>query len=194
MEKTKKIVLLLLLALLAVSVCFNVHLKSEGLYKNVERITFVDTIPYYKPIPKDSTVIRYVTHRLPVSDDMEDNFPNKSDPIIPETPTKKPNIVTNTQDSLRDFGKSVPDSADVLIPITQKIYKDSTYTAWVSGYNPSLDSLIFRMHREVITVKEYQKPKRMSIGVQVGYGMTLKGTPQFAPYVGIGVSYNLFSF
>ena len=158
------------------------------------RTTIVDTIAYYKPILKDSTVINYVTVRLPKSDDKEDNFPNKTLTKLPESVQKFPESDKNLQDSVQNFGKIVPDSVNVVIPITQKVYDEDTYTAFVSGYNPSLDSLIFKMPREVVTIKEYSKPKRWSVGVQVGYGVTLKGTPQFAPYVGIGVSYNLFSF
>ena len=128
-------------------------------------------------------VTRYVTQRLPVVDDKEDNFPNKGN-----------NDELNIPQSDNNVAENIPDSADVVIPITQKVYEDSTYTAYVSGYNPQLDSLIFRMPREVITIKEYQKPKRWGIGIHAGYGMTIKGTPQFAPYIGIGISYNLFSF
>ena len=175
MERLKNIALALFLALFIASLCFNVHFcttKQGGVYRDTLRTTFVDTSSYYKPVPKDSVVIRYITQRLPVVDDKEDNFPNKGN-----------NVAEN-----------IPDSADVVIPITQKVYEDSSYTAYVSGYNPLLDSLIFRMPKEIITIREYQKPKRWGVGLQVGYGMNVKGTPQFTPYIGIGVSYNLFSF
>lgn len=171
MKKTKKIVLLLLLALFVVSACFNVHLyKSKGLYKNVEKITFVDTIPYYKPIPKDSTVIKYISVRLP-----EDNCED---------------IVMSADNDI----DSKQDSIAVQIPIIQKVYENSNYTAYISGYNPSLDSLILKMSRELITIKEYSKPKRWNVGIQAGYGLTLSRQLHIAPYVGIGISYNLFSF
>ena len=197
-KRLKYIVCILFLMLfIATSLCLNVHQCSN---RNVEpymdtiRTTIVDTIAYYKPILKDSTVINYVTVRLPKADDKEDNFPNKTVTKLPESVQKFPESDKNLQDSVQNFGKIVPDSVNVVIPITQKVYDEDTYTAFVSGYNPSLDSLIFKMPREVVTIKEYSKPKRWSVGVQVGYGVTLKGTPQVAPYVGIGVSYNLFSF
>ena len=198
-KRLKYIVCILFLMLfIATSLCLNVHQCSN---RNVEpymdtiRTTIVDTIAYYKPILKDSTVINYVTVRLPKADDKEDNFTNKTVTKLPESVQKFPESDKNLQDSVQNFSKSVPeDSVTVQIPITQKVYEDSTYTAYVSGYRASLDSLVFKMPREVITIKEYSKPKRWSVGVQVGYGVTLKGTPQFAPYVGIGVSYNLFSF
>lgn len=199
MERIKNIALFLFLAVFVASLFLNVRHYAGGTaepYRDTIRTTFVDTIPYYKPVPKEEKPLGNITAKLPVSV-----------PKLPENVQKFPESGKNLQDSVLNFGKSVPDdhfedmdekvtpdSADVVVPITQTIYEDSTYTAYVSGYNASLDSLIFRMPREVITVKEYQKPKRWSIGIQVGYGMTLKGTPQFAPYVGIGVSYNLFSF
>lgn len=85
------------------------------------------------------------------------------------------------------------DSVDVEIPITQKRYADSTYTAWVSGYRPSLDSIHIYPRHEVVTITNTirQKPKRWNVGLNVGYGLTPKG---LQPYVGVGVSYNLFSF
>ena len=197
MERLKNIALLLFLALFLASLLLNVHHYTGGTEepnRDTIKTTFVDTIPYYKPVPKDSTVIKYVTATLPKADDKEDNFPNKTVTELTESVQKFPESGKNLQDSVQNFGKTVPDSVNVVIPITQKVYDEDTYTAFVSGYNPSLDSLIFKMPREVVTIKEYSKPKRWSVGVQVGYGVTLKGTPQFAPYVGIGVSYNLFSF
>ena len=201
MEKVKNIALLLFLAVFVASLCLNVHhctMREQEPYRDTIRTTFVDTIPYYKPVPKEEKPLGNITAKLPVSV-----------PKLPENVQKFPESGKNLQDSVQNFGKSVPndhfedmgekvtpDSAEVIVPITQTVYEDSTYTAYVSGYRASLDSLIFRMPREVTTITNthYQKPKRWSVGIQVGYGMTLKGTPQFAPYVGIGVSYNLFSF
>lgn len=193
MERIKNIALILFLAVFVASLCLNVHHytgKVQEPYRDTIRTTYVDTIPYHKPIPKDSTVINYVTVKLPTS------VPEKSESV-----PKLPENGKILQDSVQNFGKSVPDkvtpdSANVVVPITQTVYEDSTYTAYVSGYRASLDSLIFRMPREVTTITNthYHKPKRWSVGIQVGYGMTLKGTPQFTPYVGVGVSYNLFSF
>lgn len=157
--------------------------KSGTPVPDTMRVTIFDTIAYHQPAPKEEKPLGSITAKLPVSV-----------PKLPETPPKTPDFVPNTQDSLGNFGKSVPDSADVFIPITQKVYEDSTYTAYVSGYNASLDSLILRMPHETTTITKRPKPKRWSIGIQVGYGMTLRGTPQFAPYIGVGVSYNLFSF
>ena len=208
MERLKNIVLLLFLAVFVASLCLNIHHytgKGQEPYRDTIRTTFVDTIPYYKPVPKEEKPLENITAKLPVS------VPKLPENVLklPENVLKLPENALKLQDSVQNFGKSVPeehfedmgemvtpDSAYVVVPISQTVYEDSTYTAYVSGYRATLDSLIFRMPREITTITNthYQKPKRWSVGIQVGYGMTLKGTPQFSPYVGIGVSYNLFSF
>lgn len=108
------------------------------------------------------------------TDDKEDNFPNKSE----------------QKSGLKDEQK--PDSVSVQIPITQRVYETEQYRAVVSGYRPNLDDLVIYQPTQVVRIKD--KPKRWGIGVQVGYGMTVNGKPQFTPYIGIGVSYNLFAF
>lgn len=176
MVSIKNIALVLFLAVFIGSISLNIHnytSKGDKQYKDTLRIVFVDTIPFYKPIPKDSTVINYVTVKLPAKDVQEDNFPKIEQP---------------EKDS---------DSTDVVVPITQTIYEDSTYTAYVSGYRASLDSLIFRMPREVTTITTtipVQKPKRWGVGIHLGYGVTINSQPKFVPYIGVGISYNLFSF
>lgn len=139
--------------------------KSES-FTDVDSVTYVDTIPYYQPVPKDSLVIRYKTVTLPVS----------------------------SKDSA---GNIQHDSMNVTIPITQKSYKDSTYQAWVSGYEPCLDSIKVFPKNTVITITQTQtstiyKKKRFGPGVQVGIGCNTNG--QISPYIGIGVTYNIFSW
>lgn len=149
------------------------YLIEHPEYNEPIRDTVFDTIPYYKPVPRDSLVIKYITDRLPNAgnDDKEDNFP--------------------ITDSV------IADSSDVVIPITQKTYTDdSTYMAYISGYMTSLDSLMI-LNREIVTTMSpcpVQQNKKWSIGVQVGYGVTFNNTPQFTPYIGIGLSYKLFNF
>lgn len=86
------------------------------------------------------------------------------------------------------------DSAGVNIPLTQKQYCDSTYTAWVSGYEASLDSIRVYKKREVVTVNKIIKepPNRFVISLNIGYGLTPYNGLQ--PYIGVGVGYKLFSF
>ena len=143
--------------------CENGKGRIEGRIKtDTTRVTVVDTVPYLKPVARDSVVVRYVTKKLP--------------------------IVYNTVHPI------CIDSADVNIPITQKQYCDSTYTAWVSGYEPSLDSIRVYKKREVVTINKIIKepPNRFVVSLNIGYGLTPYNGLQ--PYIGIGVGYKLFSF
>ena len=169
MGKAKNIILTVLSALLVVSVCFNIRQCSTGgeAYQDTIRTTFVDTVQFYKPMLRDSVVVRYITEILPVLHDT---------------------CKTDTVNMAYLNGK---DSIKVEIPISGKVYEDSTYTAYVSGYRASLDSIFVYPRREVVRIKERSKPKRWGIGIQAGYGV---GSDGFSPYFGIGLSYNLFDF
>lgn len=175
MEKAKNITLAVLAVLLAASLFFNVRYMKVGkaAYQDSVRITYVDTIPYYKPVPKDSTVIRYITEVLPV---VRDSCNNGGE-IIPDS--------CNNEDIF------ISDSVKVSIPITSKVYEDSTYRVHVSGYHVNLDSIFIYPTREVITITPKEKDKRWGLGIHAGYGFGKNG---HGPYIGIGVSYNLFRF
>lgn len=98
--------------------------------------------------------------------------------------------ISNSNDST---DSEETDSVSMIeLPITQSVYEDSLYRAYVSGFDARMDSLILYPRSEMVTITKHPKPKRWSVGVQMGYGMTLKGTPQFAPYFGVGVSYRVF--
>ena len=88
------------------------------------------------------------------------------------------------------------DTAYIALPRETRVYKDSTYRAEVSGYQPSLDRIEIFHSSRVITSESVQIPKRKrwGVGVQVGYGATLERQPQLVPYVGLGVSYNILSW
>lgn len=75
---------------------------------------------------------------------------------------------------------------EVIIPISQKVYKDSSYTAWVSGYRPRLDSI--KVVNSVVTRNVVRPAKRLGVGIQGGVGMTPKGVQ---PYIGIGVGWRI---
>jgi len=81
------------------------------------------------------------------------------------------------------------DSAAVVLPITQVVYSATDYRAWVSGYEPRLDSI--KVFPRTVTVREtiYKPPSRFSVGVQAGYGITPKG---LQPYIGVGVGVRIF--
>ena len=89
------------------------------------------------------------------------------------------------------------DTTYVALPRTQREYQDSLYHAWVSGYQPALDSIsVFgRTEIHTVTIREKEKPKRWGIGLQAGMGLTTAdGKVVTAPYVGVGLTYSLLSF
>lgn len=144
--------------------CENGKGRIEGRIKtDTTRVTVVDTVPYVKPVARDSVVVRYVTKKLPIVHD-----------------TVHPICI---------------DSAGVNIPIIQKQYCDSTYTAWVSGYDVRLDSIRVYTRREVVTISRTIKGggkggyKRLGVNIGLGVGITPKGVQ---PYVGVGIGHRLF--
>ena len=91
-------------------------------------------------------------------------------------------------DSIKTEGNSI------LLPRETKTYEDSTYRAVVSGYKPSLDTLmVYPKTTYIVTekVREIEKKQRFNIGLQVGSGYGIF-TKQPDVYVGIGFQYNLW--
>ena len=91
------------------------------------------------------------------------------------------------------------DTVLVHLPIEQRQYSDPRYTAWVSGYRPQLDSIQIYPQTTTITntTTITHKPKKphFSIGIQTGYGVSIiNNQVRPAPYLGIGISYQILSW
>ena len=75
----------------------------------------------------------------------------------------------------------------------QRVYEDKEYKAFVSGFQPRLDSIYVYpktiYETKVSTRKEW---RRFTYGMQVGVGvvMPFNSSPSFGGYVGIGIGYN----
>ena len=121
------------------------------------RDTIVDTIKVVKPIAVDSVVTRYKWV----------NVERVKDTTI-----------------VNEVSEVVFDTIRVRLPIESKHYSTTNYDAWVSGYEPCLDSI--KVYNREVIVKP--KKSRWSVGVQGGVGMTPKG---LQPYIGVGVGYRL---
>lgn len=198
--------------------------------------TYVDTIPYYQPVAKDSAVIRYVTRTLPVKGRVNITT-NKTDTFLAENSRSAVLRLHSAEqvqaqlcsrlheDVAQNNGENIPplyasvgfadpaharqkeselsllslnrsgdsDSATVAIPITQKRYDGDNYRAYVSGYEPNLDSIFVFPKTTVIRERSYKPPNKWHIGITGGYGYGFK-SKQAEPYIGIGITYSIISF
>ena len=136
-----------------------------------------------------------VTERIRVETKVKRDTVKISDPTLVHDTIVKYVRVKMPIYHFRDTAKKIEDSADVSVPITQAVYSDSTYKAWVSGYLARLDSIEVYRKNTIITrtiEKTITKPpRRWGVGISagVGYGTTSK---QIEPYIGIGWTYILF--
>lgn len=132
-----------------------------------DTVTLHDTIPEYLPAPKDSAHIKWVTRWLPTKHDTIDHFVEVSN--------------------------MVHDTIAVEVPITSKHYGNENYDAWVSGFEPSLDSIKVYQKTEYITetVTRSKPPNRFTVGIQGGYGYGFK-SKTWEPYVGVGIGIRIF--
>lgn len=120
-----------------------------------QRDTIVDTIRVIKPIAVDSVITRYK--------------------VVTLERVKDTTIVN-------EVSEVAFDTVQVRLPIESKHYTSESYDAWVSGYEPCLDSI------KVYSREIKPKQSRWSIGLQGGVGMTPKG---MQPYIGVGIGYRI---
>lgn len=102
---------------------------------------------------------------------------------------------------------------EVLIPVTdtlwkhdtmyvylereQLIWQDSLSKIYASGILPQIDSVQHFISERVVTrelTQVVKKPCRWGLGIHAGYGIQLGDQIRTAPYIGIGVSYNLLTW
>ena len=86
------------------------------------------------------------------------------------------------------------DTLMVEVPVEQKRYDDSLYTAWVSGYQPALDSIRLHQPEIVTTITEtiVKKAPRFSVGLSVGPGISIDKDHHMGIYVGFTANYRLW--
>ena len=88
---------------------------------------------------------------------------------------------------------TVHDSIEVPVPVVQKRYDDSLYTAWVSGFEPNLDSIRLYQPEIITTVtKTIVKPSPLiTFGIQAGAGWgVFHRQPDL--YISVGGQVNLW--
>lgn len=177
----KKAVIILAL-LLAISAAYNIiYIRArvsggaDG-QTRTDTVRLVDTLRYVSPAPVRDTIIRYV--RVPVE------LPRPDNPGSPVNPG-------NSAESA-EKADSASDTAAVIIPITSRTYSTPEFTATVSGYQPSLDSITIHAPRTIITNNPpAAKSKPWGIGIAAGIGA---GRGGITPFIGITLQYSLIRF
>ena len=140
--------------------------------EKVARDTLIvhDTVPDINPTPKDSATIRYITRYLPIA---KRDTSSRVDHFIEAN-----NMVVHFADTSNMIA--------VEIPITSKHYGSKDYDAWVSGYEPSLDSIKVYREKEIITntitrtVKDKGKHFFLDVGAGCEYQFNGKTAVPFA--------------
>ncbi len=154
---------------------------------------YVDTLVYYRPVPRDSAVVRYVTRWLALAEkpdtDVSGTVEEKPDTDVSGTVADGP----YTDVSGTVASNMPPDSVRVIVPITQKRYEGEGYRVYVSGYEPNLDSVYVFQRTAVVHERSCKPPNKWHIGITGGYGYGFK-SKQAEPYIGIGITYSIISF
>lgn len=188
----KKAVIILAL-LLAISAALNIiyiRARVSGGTDGQTRpdtVRLVDTLRYVSPAPTRDTIIRYV--RVPVE------LPRPDNPANPYNPANPGNSAESAEEADTDSMRSIngiADTAAVIIPITSRTYSTPEFTAYVSGYQPSLDSITIHAPRTIITNNPPAvKSKPWGIGIAAGIGA---GRGGITPFIGITLQYSLIRF
>ena len=148
---------------------------GKGIYdrpieESVSRDTVIlhDTVPDIAPEPKDSVRTRWVTRWLPMKPDTV----SRNGEIFPAFPQISANF-------------SATDTVAVQVPITSKHYSGKNYDAYVSGFEPNLDSIFVYNETQIITetitrtVKE-DKHFFLDVGAGCEYQFNTKAAVPFA--------------
>ena len=134
--------------------------------------------------------------------------------VLPQEPKVDTLFIYDTIVSEKPIYKEKRITERILVPVTDTIrvkdtlylyaereqihWKDSLSDVYASGIDVNVDSVLHYVPMKVVTetteIIIKMKPK-WSIGVHAGYGaFANNGQISTSPYVGVGVSYNLFSW
>lgn len=138
---------------------------NQPIDTDIKRDTVIvhDTIPDYHPVPKDSARIKWVTRWLP----------------------SKPDTITQWETIIEH------DSVAVQVPITSKHYGNEQYDAYVSGFEPNLDSIFVYQKTEYITetITRMKSLNKVSLYLDAGVDYTFNDK-QWYPHAGGELVFN----
>lgn len=143
-------------------------------------ITKWDTVYIASPVAKDSATTNHIVRWLPTAKEKrEASAEHHQELVVNDTSPDKVFQPPN-------------DSAAVIIPIVQKKYEGDEYTAWVSGYEPHLDSIKIFRRTDIVTNTLYIAKKRRRWGCVVGVGAGVNVKGEIQPTLGVTFGYRLF--
>ena len=173
----------------------NYHSRDGKGMVTVDTVTVRDTVRITEPSAADSVVTGVI--RVPMV------LP--TEPTVPKAEIKvfEPGRLSELMDGhtvnkggseAQEMGKIArEDTVWAVVPRTQKRYEDSTYMAWVSGYEPRLDSIEVYQKTVVVTksVEGRVKSKRFNVGLTGGFGYGVF-TRKPDVWVGVGCTWRIF--
>lgn len=84
----------------------------------------------------------------------------------------------------------IVDTVTIALPINNYVFFDSSYRIEAEGYDVKLNKVVVYPRTEYRTNIVKDK-SRWGLGIQAGYGVSKDG---LSPYVGVGISYNIFTW
>lgn len=172
------------------------HHSRDGKGKvTVDTVTVRDTVRITEPSAADSVVTGVI--RVPVALPTEPTVPKAEIEVFEPgrlSEVLDGHAVNKGGSEAQETGKTArTDTVWAVVPRTQKRYVDSTYMAWISGYEPRLDSIEVYQKTVVVTksVEERVKNRRFNVGLTGGFGYGVF-TRKPDVWVGVGCTWRMF--
>lgn len=164
----KKILIAMAVLVAAVAIAYLVGRRDGQNEATRGDFVKVDTLVVHDTITQEKPIIeeRLVLHKYPV--------------FVPQTDTLWKH-----------------DTLYVWLTREQVVWKDKYAKVYASGVMPKVDSVehyITNYYIEKEVEKIVKKPCRWGLGIQAGYGVMFGNQVQTAPYIGVGISYNILSW
>lgn len=142
-----------------------------------DTVTVRDTVFYGYPVEVERKVTGQMRARVARSQ------------LRPDAPGHSPMETADTLAAEEQAADDDADSVEVTLPVERTEYRGEGYRAWVSGFGARLDSVAVERVTERVTVRA--PPRRWHLGLQGGLGYGKEG---LTPFLGVGVTYSLYSF
>lgn len=173
----------------------NHHSRNGKGKVTVDTVTVRDTVRITEPSAADSVVTGVI--RVPVALPTEPTVPKAEIEVFEPgrlSEVMDGHAVNKGGSEAQETGKiAEKDTVWAVVPRTQKRYVDSTYMAWISGYEPRLDSIEVYQKTVVVTkrVEGRVKNRRFNVGLTGGFGYGVF-TRKSDVWVGVGCTWRIF--